>query len=374
MGHLPTSRATAVATVVALVLWCAPGATAPQVPNPITLLDRYVASLQAPPFESLSNDQLKDFINALKRQGPAWVERGGADTERRRVIFAALVLEVSDATQLWRRIEYDVVASIRMTRQIRPLVEQACEFVRLNPVTERERLWFLASVAMIQGSRDLTLLAAQPDVAPGFRRYHHLDHALAALPDEPRLKLAEAETYEEGHAMNEVVIAGTDRQHDPPPGTREGIIRAMTSLFENHAVAPEAHLHVGFQRVFMGEPEAALDEFRQAAASDDPFVIYLAHFLAGRVLDRERPGGTGAADHYARALDAIPHAASAVESLAMALIDRGEPERAAVLVDEMFAAQAAGTAPDADPWVVFSKGDYRRFPGLMRALRAAVQP
>jgi hypothetical protein len=365
--------AAAVATILAIATWCVHAGTPAQAPNPVGLLDKYAASPQASSFETLSDDQLKDFLNALKRDGPAWVNRSGADTARRRVIFAALVLEASDATRVWRRIEYDQVASVHMGRQIRALVEDACELVRLNPVTERERLWFLASVAMIQGSGDLTLLAGKPDVSPGHRRYRHLDHALAALPDEPRLKLAQAETNEDWYTMGERLTAGTNTLHQLPQGARGRIFSAMEALYNTPAVAPEAHLHVGFQHVLLGQPGEALEEFHQAAASDDPFVTYLAHFIAGRVLDRERQGA-GGADQYALALKAIPHTPSAVESLAIALITRGEGERAAALVKGMFDARASGTAPDSDPWTLFNQGDYRRFPDLMRTLRTSLRP
>jgi tetratricopeptide (TPR) repeat protein len=320
-----------------------------------------------PSIDALTHDQLATFIKQLREEGPVWVSQVTDDAPRRRLVFAALVLDAADAGQWWNRVEYDQVASIRAMRAVRPLIEDACAVLRANPMGQPERLWMLASVAYGQGARDSTLLLPGRNAITHERGNDHLAHARMVLPADLRLKLASAMTLEladDEALLGEHVMAVTGQLRVVPMQLRRRVIDAMDALTQEPPLAAEAHLHIAFQQFLMGDTAAALASFKKASLAEDPYVRYLAFLFAGRLLNRL--GDSAAAEgNYRLALTALPRTQSGVESLAALLMLRGDRVGAATLVDEMF----AGPRGELDPWFTFIQGDYRRLPEYMTAIR-----
>ena len=203
----------------------------------------------------------------------------------------------------------------------------------------------------------------------------------AALPDDLRLKLPVVQGYRylEASAVTlemadwsltgERVSLGTGAITVLSDAPRLQIIKAMEALTKEPSLAAEAHLHIAFQHFLMSDTDAALASFKKASLAEDLYVRYLAFLFAGRVLNRL--GDSAAAEgNYRLALTALPRTQSGVESLAAKLMRRGDRAGAAALVDGMFAEPRV----ELDPWVVFNKGDYRRFPEYMAAIRRGLIP
>lgn len=182
--------------------------------SPSTELARYPGpdpTRRPPSIDALTHDQLATFIKQLREEGRRWVSQAIDDAPRRRLVFAALVLDVADAAQWWNRTEYEQVPSIKMTRAIRPLIEQACELLRSHPVGAPERRWMLASVAYGQGA-DATLLSSGRDAVTHETGKDHLAHAQAVLPE---AKLMLRGNRAEAAALVDTMFAEPREELDP---------------------------------------------------------------------------------------------------------------------------------------------------------------
>ncbi len=123
---------------------------------------------------------------------------------------------------------------------------------------------------------------------------------------------------------------------------------------------------MGYLQLTLNDPATALDSFQEATDSNDPFIRYLAYFLAGRAL--ERLGRRDDANAmYRSALLVIPGAQSASVALSANLFLAGAPDEAYDV------AQRSLTRPATDdPWQQFGYGDLRLIPGLLKRLRKAL--
>ena len=105
------------------------------------------------------------------------------------------------------------------------------------------------------------------------------------------------------------------------------LIEMFAELLNVPFVQAEASVRMGYMQLTLNEPAMALQSFQRGASSEDRFVRYLAHFLAGRALDR-----LGRRDEanamYRSALLIIPAAQSASEALSANLFLAGAPDEA----------------------------------------------
>jgi tetratricopeptide (TPR) repeat protein len=295
---------------------------------------------QSPHISSIRKD--------LDHSASAWAEMPAVgDVGRRRVVVATFGLEVARA-----QLETEWQA-------VRSLIETGCEIVRRNPPGLSERLWQLASVALAEGGMDAPLLLTGQ---------HHLSHASASFPTEPRFRLAKI-------VMDEMFIDREARGEDLYPislstRARQSIVAtSYKTLFDVPAIGAEAHLRAGYLRFQRSAADEALAEFIKAAdLSDDPFVAYLAQFLSGRTL-AQLGRSAQAEDAFRRALEILPDTQSASEALSAQLFSRGLPTEAYALVDRALVARPH----PADPWRLYGYGDFRMWPRLILQLREALR-
>ena len=150
----------------------------------------------------------------------------------------------------------------------------------------------------------------------------------------------------------------------------EFVMQPLRDLVNDPSVGAEARLRLGYLHFRAGEYEAALEAERAAAAaSQDPQLQYLAHFLSAQA--SQALGDLAAAEAmYSRALAVRPGSQSATLGLAALRLLDGDPASAYDLVEH----SRADRRNDDDPWRMFLYGDFTRLPGLIRELRAKVRP
>ena len=114
--------------------------------------------------------------------------------------------------------------------------------------------------------------------------------------------------------------------------------------------------------------EAILQFDRAETLTRDPYVIYLARYFKGRVLE-ENSRSDEALDEYRGAAAAWPTGQAATVSLAALLFRNGRRAEAHEQIGRMLAA-----APNAfDPWREYVHADNRFWPQLIGRLRAEIR-
>jgi hypothetical protein len=324
--------------------------------------------------EASSVRDMDDFRRAIERQAPEWIAASTRDPQRRRLAAAGLVVEVTHA-----RIETDWAT-------LRPLLEWACQMFQAGGApTEAERRWHLAVIAVAGRARDFGRVSAlMPDwvrnpttqqdritLRKNIATAGHLAHTFARFPEEPRVLMA-ATMMVASWFDNEP----TRNPRMEPSATTESRRRGrmmslafLQVLRDDPRLAAESYVHAGHIHYASGSPGSALDlELRAQLAARDPETKYLAHFLAGRILEAMQRSSE-AASEFQRALNLRPRAQSA--ALALAAIRATEAQTQAF--DLLRPALDSHSAFD-DPWRLYGYGDYVRWPDAIAALRESVRP
>jgi len=301
-------------------------------PDFIRILDRYAtgdydtAVAAAAKAAALNADEVR---RRLERQGDEWIAARSGDQVRRRLIVATYSLELLNATldTEWRTFE--------------SLIERNCNIFRRGPVSDAERTWYLAAVALQGRVQNQTRAGGS-----------HLNHAELRFPDEPRFRIARA--------------AARAYSVDGAPGSRvDDSVERFAKLLAEPTIQAEAEVHIGHLWLGAKKPADALDHAQKAIrTAREPGVAYLAHMLAGRALEK-LDDVSGAIREYRLALDTMPGAQSATTTLAALLFSRDQPREASELVDRSL--ELHGT--DDDPWRLYDYGEYWRYRDLIAQLR-----
>lgn len=333
----------------------------------LELLDRYErGDHDGVVAEITSVSDIGAFARELQRRAETWTTAQStvpATVAHRRLVVAVFALEIAAAhlETEWGTLRYTV--------------EWACEWIRKGRPTSIERVWHLAVVALAGGARDEQLLAYFPLLTapdPMFRNrfisFAHGNHASRRFPEDVRFRFAEA------------VASGlpglAEPQRDAPLrlGREEKeagatAIRSLRKFVADPVVGAEAHLRIGYIDYCLGDIRSATLHYQSALqATQDPFVVYLAHFLTGRMFDAD-DRGADAVTAYRQALAVMPRVQSGTMALAARLFGDEQPGEAYDIVNAAF----AGQPRPPDPWRLFGYGDYRFWPDLIGQLRAAIK-
>ena len=349
--------------VLALVVLTSVAAATQDTPRAVDLLDRY----EGGDFDGVVKVfAAADNVNALRRQlegdGEAWTTaRGPAAEQRRRLVAATMALEFADARteDEWQNVD--------------ALVEWGCKLLRKGPPTAAERIWHLASIGLVEGALDDDVI------------FDHARHAEARFRDEPRFPFVNRYAVRVVTSTGYGQYTGTatrprlqppmadpldliDRVVDSSNRTlTEQSISSLLSVPSSSPVAAEAALRAGYLQHIISRWEPALASLATAAErSRDPYITHLAHFMMGRTLERMDQLDR-AEQAYARALDAVPRAQSAVLVRAALLVRAGKAAEALSLAMASF----EGPRPP-DPWRLLPYGDYRDFARHIASLRAEI--
>ena len=315
----------------------------------------------------------------FERVANEWITNAAAaEASRRRLVAATVALEIGKSA-----VDRDWLA-------VRPLVEWACALLRDGPPRPAERTWHLASIALASRARDTRLLlgvegpdlwyrspnSAHPlpalgnPVAPyGWKNIDHLAHAERRFPDEARFQLARMFALEP--ALENVPprdnrwprvywrVAVQDEQG-------RMAIRRYETLLNHLEIGAEARLRTGSLWLRVGEPGRAIQHLSLAdSRSREPFIRYLARYFAGEANELlGRP--VLAREAYRAALEVVPGAQSGVVRLSVRLFLEGRR----IDATELATRSLAMTPRPADPWRLYSYGDFRMWETLIASLRA----
>ena len=265
------------------------------------------------------------------------------ELERRRNVAAAVALEAAQARGL---VEWG---------ESQKLLEFVCGWFRTlgGPPTEFERLWYVATAALMEGQIAGTALA------------RHMDHALNRFPDEPDLMLARGVAAE--------LRTGQDPRTPRGLGIASFSLLAtarsrLTDALRFDATRPEAHLRLGSIALRWGKPKEAIDHLSAAVDhATDPYVVYLAHVFSGRaysLVGRWQEAVTS----YTAATAIVPTQTARL-GLVTALSHVGEYAAASALADRTL----LEPSPPNDPWLFYGQGDFRNWISRRDAVRRALQ-
>jgi tetratricopeptide (TPR) repeat protein len=313
-------------------------------------------------------EKLDDVLEQLKRDGVPWVNAGGAAERPRRVLAAATyALEAgrTGAFAEWKWVQ-SYMGSLSIYWKSPPqLIEWGCALLRAESTPHpHERTWQMAAVSAAQLAGDFEFLIGSPFQARGNPKdeIEHLNHAIARVPDEPRLALAQA------IAVEWTTFPNPPRSGKGRPRQTTEAIRAFEAMANAETIGAEATLRLGALRLRAGDAATALKLFsRVDTTTRDRYLVYLARFLSGEayeVLNR-LPEAESA---YRGALKTVPHAQSGAFRLAALLFKTNRPADAAEVTEAALAARPQPT----DPWKEYGAADNRFWPDLIGRLREAI--
>ena len=335
------------------------------------------------PVQRASRDVARDLRQQLVLQGSLWVDALPAERSRRALAAAVFALELerirAEAGE-WAESGPKECAG-------RCVLEWACTLLASRGAPDdAERIWMLASIALVGGVRDWTFLQVPFSPRPDAKLDQgHIHHAMARFPGESRFRLVRAFAF----AARNLITSerGAPGSTERPPGPivvgpaflnlnlQRSRTRAtdyarqeLEALFADASVGAEARMWVGYLHWVAGDDGEALAQQREAsAAATEPDVKYLTHFLAAQAAQAlgELPA---AESHYRSALAARPHSQSATLGLSALLYARGEGREAYDLV----AASRSNLPRDDDPWRMILYGDFPKLPALVGELRRKV--
>ena len=328
--------------------------------SPMDLLAYYEMGQPAKVMKAVADAARGDLVvvlDALKRDGAAWIAEDGPKwTERRRMVLATFALEVAHAG-----LDYQ-------WRNSKDLLEWTCTLLRRERASsDFERASHLAALALLEGARDREALEI------------HLAHMKARVPDEPRLALARAflieiEWWDDvmyGWMFNmPSSMAGAPdlsplpRRGQPVDAGALDPAAALVPLLKIPATRNEAALRLGFFSWRAGRPEQALDYLRTITAPDDTGQAHLAHLFTAWAYERQQKNDQ-AIDALRASLEIVPGAQSASLLLAVRLHSAGRGQEARAVMDRTLAFDP----PVFDPWRNYGYGDLRRWPVLVDDLR-----
>jgi tetratricopeptide (TPR) repeat protein len=332
-----------------------------------TLLDDYHAGRFARAVDQLSQTaDFDDILQQLRRDGPRWIDaEGAAGRAKRELTAATFALEAARAGewQEWKwiqrqpRMEEYQPPNLLYWRAPPLLIEWGCELFRRDATPRPiERWWQLGALAVAYRSEDPQFLVGDTNRGEGVfggeignekSEIKHLDHVRPRFPEEMRFVLAE----------------GIARDRDLP----DDAATAYEALERDPAVGGEAVMRLG-ALLRRRNPAAAHDLLERVdTMTRDPYVVYLARFFRGQLLQQQgRVKDAEAA--YRGAVAAVPHAQSATLALAALLAGDGRRAEAQRLVQQMLAV----SPPPRDPWRGFVHADDRFWPQIVARLRAEI--
>lgn len=331
-------------------------------------LNRYASGQSGAVFEALSaSKDLSGAVSRFQKDAIAWVNGApAADQGARLAVVATATLDL-----VARGIRREVGTNGHV---VRPLIEWMCVHLRRGRPSEFERLFHLASVALLQAADDEELLVGTRYSFRPLPPEEHILHGASRFPEEPRFKLAwvlmryetvllASEPLAPGYLLN--MSAGRFEADGGAARNLNDTIGVLTRLADDRGVGEEARLRRGVLRFLMDDAPAAARDLQPLADSSDRFIRSIAHMILGaiRIQAKELPA---ASEHYRAAFTAVP-ASSAGTALAMTLFRLG---RGAEATDVL--TQSGRLSGETDPWFQYGTRDYRLFPTYFEQMRAMV--
>jgi hypothetical protein len=341
----------------------------------LELLDRYASGqFDGVVAELATITDFNDLLKQLTRDAPAWFDaKGSADRERRELVGATFALEAARADEWheWVWIQRQpAMSGSSASGEYQPLnvlywkpppllIEWGCQVMSQSAAPRPiERWWQLAALAVAQRSEDARFLVGDIGIGRGVGggeiintqdEIKHLDHVMKRFPRENRFVLAQG--------------IARDRYWE------DDALTAYTAIADDPDVGGEASMRLGAMHMrHQRFGEAMRHLARAETVTRDPYVIYLARYFKGQVLE-QNSRSLDALNEYRGAAAAWPNGQAATMSLAAILFREGRRMEAYERVDRMLAAGPTRF----DPWREYVHADYRFWPQLIGRLRAEIR-
>lgn len=350
------------------------GPTAARSLSVVDLLDRYAGGQFDTVVEELARvTNFDDLLKQLKRDAPAWFDaKGPADRERRELVAATFALEAARADEwhewVWIQRQPAMTGSpnagdyqplnVLYWKPPPLLIEWGCELMRKDegprPI---ERWWQLAALAVAQRSEDSKFLVGDTAIGRGVGageiintqdEIKHLDHVMKRFPGERRFVLAQG--------------IARDR------AWQDDALVAYTAVLDDPDVGGEASMRLGAMQMRQNRASDAMRHLERAETlTRDRYVIYLARYFKGQILQRQDRLDR-AESEYRGAVAAWPHGQAATLALSAVLFRDGRRAEAHERVGRMLGVEP----PPFDPWREYVHADNRFWPQLIGRLRVEI--
>jgi hypothetical protein len=404
-------RGLASVLVASAVLLSTARSTAAQRLDISTLLDQYArgdydGAIRAAMYSGPATPTA--FRHDLEQDAPRWAASDGpSSVARRRLVAATFTIDVAHAAytgivqtaggqpgqDVWLlglRTQTDATWPT-----LRGIVEWACTWLRSAPAEQPlEREWFLASVQLFRDFHDLDVsrfgglgMTDLDGNMVGGELQGHLLHAVARFPNEPWLRVVNAErlgkseeslshrweltmeAYQKIKGFREASVRGPDAERQQEAAMMSDLLemkRRLLPLEAQPSVRAEVHVHLGCIALMCAQHDEARQYFGDVDPwTSDPCLRFLGHYLRGRVdeIDGRR---SDAERSYREAIALMPHAQSGLTSLAELLSLDGRRAEAVTLAQQAVSVPASSI----DPWTELVIGHgCTRWPDFMNALR-----
>lgn len=353
----------------------------------VALLDRYAAGDFERVVEHLEGDiEYRSVLEQLRRDGPGWIERGAGERARRELTAATFALEAARAGSWY---EWKIVKrqprmctedgkecyqpqSVLSWQAPPLLLEWGCALLRRHATPQPvERWWQLAALSVAQRAEDphflighLKMGANLDEIVNTQDEIQHLLHVRMRFPDEKRFLLAEG-IAREGNLPDESIAAYKALEDHPDLGGE-----ATMRLGAMHARRRTMVSTTSMGRRIPQDASAALSAFERAEAlTRDPYVVFLARYFKGQLLEQQKREKDAEAA-YRGAVASVPDAPSATIALA-SLVFRDDRRLEA---QRLIAGMLAADPQPVDPWRTYAHADDRFWPRLIARLRAEIRP
>jgi VWFA-related protein len=301
----------------------------------------------------MTPDELQAFAKALRQRGPAWIEGGAAENQRRRRLsVATFVLQVLSAQEdpfVW--IGGGHVFSYQAPLPAAAMIEWTAEMLKHDPPLPAERWWHLGAIALLERAKATEMLNLEVDRARG------------RFPAEDRWALARA-ISEEFRTWPE---PRDDRPFSPPPVLTTQITARYQDALLRVSVRAEAELRLGYFELRRGRIVEAQRHFDKVGRPAEATLRYWLGLFQGQAFE-ETKQWPAAIDAYRNAFNAAPYAQSAAFALAGALVQAHRVDEAAGVASRTLAVRPVPF----DPWAIYTVPDIRFWPRITAELRAAV--
>ena len=399
------------ATVAALAgLALAAAARSPHVrPDLALLLDEYTSGdggRAVRHVEQIDDEDAIDMRLDWATVGRSWIERDPPNRSTRLFAAAAFALE-TEAIRVERG-QWSQPASRKVKEQGKEhtiYCNGACVlgwarglFIERGAPDAAEHAWWMASIALAQGIRDVRFLLPPPVTRPpidnpGVRiamamgqipqddSAGHLAATLLRFPNDPEARLANAMALAARYDITTDAapripgvggMGATAAQMNRNRAQLPELVAEFRAIADDagagESVRTEARIRLGYLYWATGDNTRAHEALSAAAASAPTADLrYLAHYLAGVALESATEADA-AMRAYEGALAARPHSQSATIRLGVLRILQGDAAGAQEIAQDSLDARPT----DADPWRLFLYGHYPQFPALLADVRRQV--
>jgi tetratricopeptide (TPR) repeat protein len=307
------------------------------------------------------------FSKTFKRVAEEWIESAVGEDR--------LVREHSVALAVLETVRGAIDGEEGQWTAYKPLIEWTCDRLRHGPVSEFERDWMMAAVAIGARAGDGYFITDIRGSCKNREPCNQAHHGLLRFPDDRRFELAvllrlpalRIASNRPGVPLDALMgkVVDTVEKRRLAVEALDNLLAELDGLAADPVAGPEAQLRAGVLRYNRHLLPRALEDFRAVASrTTDKEFVYLARLFSGLAYSAlGKPEET--LRELRTAVDTLPGARAASTLLASHLVQAGANAEGLMLMDAAFTT----TGVD-DPWYRFAD---LHWPAAIKRMRAALK-